>query len=148
MIGNEQSLHCGHLLEVEFMPKNDNVRHPKHYATHPSKVEVIEFTAPMGFCLGNSAKYVARFDKKGKPLEDLQKALWYLRYWHKHHKKAVASISKMVKYAKAEPNALVGELIVCLTYLDASDSCDQKTSDRHFKRALKLLNELIKRNSK
>ena len=31
------------------------------------------------FNLGNCLKYVARADHKGKPIEDLEKALWYLQ---------------------------------------------------------------------
>ena len=32
----------------------------------------------LGFNLGNAVKYIARHKHKGKPLEDLKKALWYL----------------------------------------------------------------------
>jgi hypothetical protein len=34
-----------------------------------------------GFCIGNALKYIGRHDKKGKPLEDLEKASWYLNYY-------------------------------------------------------------------
>lgn len=33
----------------------------------------------LSFNLGNVVKYVLRHMKKGKPLEDLQKAEWYLK---------------------------------------------------------------------
>ena len=56
----------------------DLVNHPPHYTSHPSGIEVIQITETMGFCLGNVVKYVLRADHKGKPLEDLQKARWYL----------------------------------------------------------------------
>jgi len=55
----------------------DAVNHPHHYQ-HESGVEVITITETMGFCLGNVVKYVLRADKKGKQLEDLRKAAWYL----------------------------------------------------------------------
>lgn len=32
----------------------------------------------LGFCLGNTVKYVARAERKGAPIEDLKKARWYL----------------------------------------------------------------------
>jgi len=32
----------------------------------------------MGFCLGNAVKYIWRADEKGRDIEDLQKARWYL----------------------------------------------------------------------
>jgi hypothetical protein len=60
--------------------KFDPVSKPKHYNSHPSGLQPIEFTAYMSFCLGNAAKYVVRCDLKGTPVEDLEKALWYLNH--------------------------------------------------------------------
>lgn len=56
----------------------DPVAYPKHYTSHPSGIEVIDITEHMNFCLGNVVKYVLRADHKGRPLEDLKKARWYL----------------------------------------------------------------------
>ena len=55
-----------------------SVNHPKHYNT--GKIEVIDAIEDweMGFCDGNVIKYVARHRHKGKPIEDLKKAKWYL----------------------------------------------------------------------
>jgi hypothetical protein len=60
--------------------KNDNLVNPQHYKSHPSGVECITITAHMGFCLGNSIKYIWRADLKHDDggLTDLKKALWYL----------------------------------------------------------------------
>lgn len=57
---------------------HDNVNHPKHYTAHPSGVECIEITEHMNFCLGNAVKYIWRASLKGKELEDLKKARWYI----------------------------------------------------------------------
>lgn len=57
----------------------DSVNHPYHYTTHPSGVETIEITRELPFDLGNAWKYLMRFRYKGKPLEDLKKAVWYLK---------------------------------------------------------------------
>jgi hypothetical protein len=57
---------------------SDPVNHPTHYTSHPSGVEVIAITEHMNFCLGNAIKYILRADLKGNPIEDLQKAQWYL----------------------------------------------------------------------
>lgn len=56
----------------------DPVNNPPHYTA--GKIEVCDFIVDqqLGFCLGNVIKYVARADRKGKPIEDLQKAVWYL----------------------------------------------------------------------
>jgi hypothetical protein len=55
-----------------------NVNSPKHYNT--GKIEVIDAIEEwkMGFCSGNVIKYVARHKHKGRPIEDLKKAKWYL----------------------------------------------------------------------
>lgn len=57
---------------------NDNVNHPEHYNSHPSGVECIEITEHFNFCLGNAVKYIWRASLKGKEVEDLRKARWYI----------------------------------------------------------------------
>ncbi|WP_278400463.1 DUF3310 domain-containing protein [Stutzerimonas kunmingensis] len=49
---------------------------PTHYTR--GSVECIDVTESLNFCLGNAFKYVFRFRDKGRPLEDLGKACWYL----------------------------------------------------------------------
>ena len=56
----------------------DPVDHPKHYVSHPSGAECIEIAEHMNFCLGNAIKYIWRADLKGRALEDLRKARWYV----------------------------------------------------------------------
>lgn len=60
---------------------NSNVDHPKHYNQHPSGIECIEIVRHMGFNLGNVVKYIWRDGHKDTevPLQDLEKALWYLK---------------------------------------------------------------------
>lgn len=54
------------------------VNHPAHY--NIGKIEVIDAIEEWGlnFSLGNAVKYIARADHKGKPVEDLEKARWYI----------------------------------------------------------------------
>ena len=59
--------------------KNNPVNKPRHYTNHPSGIEAIEVCGEMEFCLGNAFKYCFRMDNKGKPLEDLRKARWYVK---------------------------------------------------------------------
>lgn len=56
----------------------DPIHHPPHYAF--SSIEVIDAIEAweLSFHLGNVVKYVARASRKGRTLEDLQKARWYL----------------------------------------------------------------------
>lgn len=64
-------------------PYAETVDHPSHYqapndlAGTYEAIRVIE-AWQLGFCLGNSVKYIARAGKKGDRLEDLLKAQWYL----------------------------------------------------------------------
>lgn len=57
---------------------NDAVNSPKHYkAGGVECIDVIEALG-LGYRLGNCMKYIWRADSKGKRLEDLKKARWYL----------------------------------------------------------------------
>lgn len=62
----------------------DNVNHPSHYVSHPSGVETINITREFEFALGNAWKYLMRFRYKGKPKEDLEKAIWYMNDYMNH----------------------------------------------------------------
>ena len=55
------------------------VDHPSHYGgdTTYEAIKVIE-AWELDFNLGNVIKYIARCGKKDAPLQELQKALWYL----------------------------------------------------------------------
>ena len=57
-----------------------NVDHPPHYGGKGNPYEAIEVIEAwgLGFCLGNTVKYIARADHKGQRLEDPRKARWYL----------------------------------------------------------------------
>ena len=65
----------------------------EHYDLEPERVillenmgtiEVIDYMDSLGlsedFCIGNAIKYLSRYKHKGKPLQDLQKARWYLKW--------------------------------------------------------------------
>jgi hypothetical protein len=63
--------------------QDDPVESPVHYNT--GSVECIEAikasmsdTEFKGYLKGNAMKYLWRYDYKGKPVEDLKKAQWYL----------------------------------------------------------------------
>jgi hypothetical protein len=56
------------------------VNHPQHYGGADNPYEAIKVIEAwgLGFCLGNTVKYISRAGKKGAALEDLKKARWYL----------------------------------------------------------------------
>ena len=60
--------------------QHNPVSHPKHYTSHSSGTECIVIASKMSFTLGNAFKYLFRCDHKGYPKQDLEKALFYLRY--------------------------------------------------------------------
>lgn len=57
------------------------VNHPAHYGGADNPYEAIKVIEAwgLGFCLGNTVKYISRAEKKGAALEDLRKAAWYLQ---------------------------------------------------------------------
>ena len=57
----------------------DMVNHPPHYTAHPSGVEVITITRHEDFLTGNAIKYLLRHKHKGTPIQDLEKAIWYIQ---------------------------------------------------------------------
>lgn len=70
-------------VETATYQTTDVVNHPPHY--NNGKVECIEaIEASMsldeykGYLKGNALKYLWRYNYKGKPQQDLQKAQWYL----------------------------------------------------------------------
>lgn len=67
------------MKEDESLRAGSMVNHPPHYTS--GKFEVIDVIEDwgLGFHLGNVVKYVARSAHKGKTIEDLKKADWYLR---------------------------------------------------------------------
>ncbi len=62
------------------MAEERQVDHPRHYGGKDDPYEAIKVIEAwgLGFCLGNTVKYICRAEKKGVPLEDLKKAAWYL----------------------------------------------------------------------
>lgn len=73
---------------------HDNVNHPKHYTSHPSGIECIEVVRHYNYDIGNAIKYLWRNGLKSeegmsdvdKQIEDLEKAIWYIKDEIKHIK--------------------------------------------------------------
>ena len=61
-------------------PKPDLVNHPAHYTA--GGIETIDFieAKDLNYRLGNAVKYITRAGKKDSdPVQDLEKAAWYLK---------------------------------------------------------------------
>lgn len=64
---------------------DDLVSNPSHYTYSDQGIECIEaiqasmsFDEYLGYLKGNVLKYIWRYRHKGNPIQDLQKARWYL----------------------------------------------------------------------
>lgn len=65
----------------------DMVNHPPHYCSHPSGIECITITRHYCFSIGNAIKYLwraglkkdASLEDKQKEIEDLEKAIFYIK---------------------------------------------------------------------
>lgn len=65
--------------------ENDPVNHPSHYMMNNGQETIdwmeacsmrVEF---LGYLRLNAMKYISRYKKKGNPIQDLEKAQWYLK---------------------------------------------------------------------
>ena len=67
---------------------NDMVNHPSHYNFGDIEtIEIIKDMGPVvmyGFMIGNAIKYEHRALHKGKTVEDLKKAMWYVEHLIKY----------------------------------------------------------------
>ena len=65
--------------------KNDEVNNPKHYTS--GKIEALEIIEDAtkdldgleAFSIGSALKYLITFHKKNDPIQDLQKAVFYIQ---------------------------------------------------------------------
>jgi hypothetical protein len=85
MYGNDFMLYkeVRDALNQEVVDAVDVVNSPPHYKSGGIEaIEGIEASmgpeAYAGYLKGNIMKYMWRYERKGKPIEDLKKAQWYL----------------------------------------------------------------------
>lgn len=78
------------------------VSHPSHY--NAGKIEVIEYLEDQFMSRPhewNAVKYLSRANKKGREIEDLEKAIWYIQ------RKIELLRSAIVNCAPVRPNDMV-----------------------------------------
>lgn len=92
---------------------HDPVNHPPHYTSHPSGIECIEITRLLGCGIGNATKYVWRRGGKGNPIQDLDKALFYLNDTSDHaprHRRVPRRAARLLlRAADADPDPLAAQ---------------------------------------
>lgn len=116
----------------------DAVNHPAHYTAHPSGVEVYKITQEM-WCpnLANTFKYMARYQHKGNPVQDILKAVKYVEFEfnrritsshgplplpHTPPLKWEARFEPFYLYVAAEPDKYLAPKLVMLWNADKNDS--------------------------
>lgn len=82
-LASEES-HLENIRKID-KPKNDPVNHPHHYTNSLAtcecgkSIECIDVTRHYDFNIGNAIKYLWRCDLKGNSIQDLEKAIWYIK---------------------------------------------------------------------
>ena len=104
----------------------DMVNHPPHYKKY--KLEVIELTEKFSFCLGNAFKYILRAPFKGKEIEDLEKAKWYLNRFKTNKEKAPHDLG-LLALAKNYENRLFIN-VICFVYAGDIDAAISYIDER------------------
>lgn len=69
------------LNNLELKKEKEMVNHPDHYGGESNKYEAIKIieALEMSFSTGSALKYILRCGKKFEDVEDLEKAIWYLK---------------------------------------------------------------------
>ena len=58
---------------------HDSVDHPDHYTWHPTGIECIEVIEEFPHNIAAAMGYCWRHQRKGRPIEDLRKAVWHIQ---------------------------------------------------------------------
>ena len=80
----EEPIYEVDIKDEKDMKLEDKVNHPAHYnkgtiETYDYIVDTLGEYESISYCQGNIIKYISRMWHKGKPLEDAEKAEWYLK---------------------------------------------------------------------
>jgi transcriptional regulator with XRE-family HTH domain len=100
----------------------DVVNHPKHYTSHPSGIEAFEVARHMDFPLGSVWKYVFRHQHKGRPVEDVDKALWYASTLTERPSPTARTFDDLITPVLAsEPSPAVRSVLAAIVYAHNKD---------------------------
>jgi hypothetical protein len=93
------------------------VDHPPHYGGADNPYEVIKVIEAwkLGFNLGNAVKYIGRESGKGAPIQDLEKAVWYLRREIENRRMDAARVAKMIDQQNVNQSISAAEQLNPLT---------------------------------
>lgn len=120
------------------------VDHPLHYNSHPSRIEAVEVIEYLTGNMFNTVKYIWRADHKGKPVEDIEKALWYAKRELGRFIQYIAPVPQFVfdktdKYVAAEEDKLRASIV----YVAVDAHRDLDTYKENIRRVIVLLEQLL-----
>ena len=111
------------------MTSEDLVNYPPHYTSNSSGVETIELTENLSFNTGNALKYVSRYRLKNSPVQDIEKAIFYVKreierldtahvgyYLSKSEHLEGEAEDRLFEWCLSEDNSLVVEVVQRLWY--------------------------------
>ena len=137
---------------------HDAVNNPSHYCG--TKYQVIDFIEDrsFGYCLGNVIKYICRAGKKNpgdkeKELQDLEKALWYLkRYMKELYADIIIDIdvekcNRVISVNDFTNDQKLDEIKSKIITLISDNNTDFHTYTTKISRAIKILESYIKLQS-
>lgn len=83
------------------------VNHPAHYGGADNPYEAIKVIEAwgLGFCLGNTVKYISRAGRKDDIVQDLKKAAWYLQREIANLEAEKADVEQMTRQLRGGPAA-------------------------------------------
>ena len=124
----------------------EHVNHPKHYNQHPAGIECIDIIRHYTCDIANAIKYLWRAGLKPemgkedaeKEMEDLNKALWYIKDYRKHiNKRATYTVEKAAKDSNLSDKIICWAQAGIVTGYDIADIV--KGYDKHIATAMSLL---------
>ena len=108
----------------------DDVNQPEHYtiAKGFEVIDVIEGYS-LDYHLGNVIKYVLRHNYKGKPLQDLKKAQWYLNRYIEQYGKEFCEVECLLDYGAQPtddfPRKYGNGAEACCVYANTNRCCQE-----------------------
>lgn len=122
------------------------VEHPQHYNAHPSGVEAIDVIEHLTGNIFNTVKYVWRADHKGKTVEDIEKALWYIKRELFRNVTEIPTVPQHVfektnKYVAAETDKLRASIV----FMSVDAHRELPTYKENLRRTVSLLEQLLER---
>lgn len=125
-------------LDIRGMKKkrSSNVVHPTHYNMYDG-IEIIDLAEQMNFNKGNAVKYISRSEFKGKEIEDLKKARYYLK----------KEIKRIKRNAKKKSNkrrgAVMGPVIIDEIHRLAEGGGPSNSAVAHMANISRIANRVV-----